>query len=154
MSKIVVAALVAAGVFVAANPIIAGEMRAGEARKFVIDNLFSFSCFEGTTGEGRVHADGSVVGAIRLGGTEPTRYASLPAGTLRVRGEAICAVVRGMPFEVCFDLDRTGAKSFRGALAGLSFAYCQFTKQPDRPGMASTSLRLYLQPSSENTTPR
>ena|SRR5436305_5890198 len=152
MSKTV--ALVATAAFVATIPAIAGEMRAEEARKFVVDNLFSFTCFEGTTGEGRVNADGSAVGTIRLGGSEATRYARLPPGTLRVRGEVICAFVRGMAFEVCFDLDRTDAKSFRGSLSVLSFASCQFTKQPDRPGMASTSLPLSVQPNRANTTPR
>lgn len=142
-----VAAVLATGAFVASVPAIAGEMRAEEARKFVVDHVFSFTCFEGTSGEGRVLADGSVIGAIRFRGTERTYYATLPSGTLRVRADAICAFMRGMPFEVCFDLDRTDAKSFRGSLAGLSFASCQFTKQPDRPGRASTSLPLPIEPS-------
>jgi len=107
-----VAALVATGVFITTIPAVVGEMRAEQARKFVVENLFSFSCFEGTTGEGRVHADGSIVGAVRLGGTEPTRYASLPPRTLRVGGDAICAFVRGMPFEVCFDLTVPTRKAF------------------------------------------
>jgi hypothetical protein len=148
-----VATLVAAGAFMATVPATAGEMRAEEARRFVVDNLFSFTCFEGTSGEGRIHADGSVVGAIRFGGSEPTRYATLPPGTLRVRGEVICALIRGMPFEVCFDLDRTDAKSFRGSLAGMSFASCQFTKQPNRPGMASMSLPLSIHPTAAASNP-
>ena len=94
-----VAALVATGAFITTIPAVVGD-----ARKFVVENLFSFSCFEGTSGEGRVHADGSIVGAVRLAGTEPTRYASLPPRTLRVGGDAICAFVREMPFEVCFHL--------------------------------------------------
>jgi hypothetical protein len=112
MSKII-AALVATGTFVASVfASTAGEMRADEARKFVVDNLFSFSCFEGTSGEGRVHADGSVVGAIRLGGTETTRYGRLPSGTLRVSGDAICAFLRGMPFEVASILSALTPKAF------------------------------------------
>src|SRR5262249_39267411 len=114
-------------------------MSADEAQRFVVENLFSFTCFEGTSGEGRVHADGSVEGAIRLGGQRsyPLREPSArnPAGSRRLH----CAVIRGIPFEPCFDLERTDAKSFRGSLAGLSFAFCQFTKQPNRPGMASTA---------------
>src|SRR5437773_8534874 len=70
MSKIV-AALVATGAFVASMPAVAEEMRAEEARAFVVGNFFSFTCFEGTSGEGRVNADGSVVGTIRLGGSGP-----------------------------------------------------------------------------------
>jgi hypothetical protein len=153
MSK-TVAPVVAIGAFIATFPAIAGEMRAEEARKFVVGNLFSFSCFEGTSGEGRVQADGSVLGAVRLGGTEPTRVATLPPGTLRVRGDAICALLRGMPFEVCFDLDRIDTKSFRGSLAGLSFASCHFTKQPQRPGLAKTSLPISIQPSHATSNPR
>src|SRR5437016_2571252 len=152
MSKTV--ALVATAAFVATIPAIAGEMRAEEARKFVVDNLFSFTCFEGTSGEGRVNADGSVLGTIRLGGSGPTRYASLPPGTLRVRGEAVCAVIIGIPFEPCFDLDRTGPKSFRGALAGMSFAFCQFTKEPNRPGMASSSSPLSILPAAAGSSRR
>ena len=30
--------------------------------------LFSYTCFDGTVGMGRIFADGSVVGTIRLGG--------------------------------------------------------------------------------------
>jgi len=143
-----VSALVAVAGLVAAVPAIAGEMRAAEARSFVVDNLFSFACFEGTSGEGRVYADGSVGGVIRLGGNGLPRYATLPPGTLRVRGDAICALISGIPFEACFDLDRTDAKSFRGSLAGMSFASCQFTKQASRPGMASTSLPVSIQPTA------
>jgi hypothetical protein len=143
-----VSALVAVAGFVAAVPAIAGEMRAEEARRFVVENLFSFTCFEGTSGEGRVHADGSVEGAIRLGGSGPTRYATLPPGTLRVRGEAICALVSGIPFEPCFDLQRTSSNSFRGSVAGMTFAFCQFTKQANGPGMASTGLPLSIQPTA------
>jgi hypothetical protein len=141
-------ALVTAAGLVAAAPAIAGEMRADEARLFVVENLFSFTCFEGTSGEGRVHSDGSVEGSIRLGGIGPTRYATLPPETLRVRGESICAVIRVLPFEPCFDLQRTGANSFRGSLAGMSFAFCQFTKQAGRPGMASTRLPFSIQPTA------
>ena len=145
MTKTVCALFTVAGL--SAAPAVAGNMGADEARRFVVENLFSFTCFEGTSGEGRVHADGSVEGAIRLGGSGPTRYTTLPPGTLRVRGESICAGIRGIPFEPCFDLDRTDARSFRGSLAGMSFAFCQFTKQPNRPGMASTA-PLSIQPTA------
>jgi hypothetical protein len=146
-----VSALVAVAGLLASVPPTAAEMRADEARRFVVENLFSFTCFEGTSGEGRVHADGSVEGAIRLGGSGPTRYASLPPGTLQVRGDSICAVIGGIPFEPCFDLERTDAKSFRGSLVGLSFAFCQFTKQPNRPGMAST-VPLSIRPTAAGSS--
>ncbi len=138
MTKIL-CALFAVAIF-SAVPAVAGNMGADEARRFVVGNLFSFTCFEGTSGEGRVHADGSVGGAIRLGGSGPPQYATLPPGTLRVRGDAICALISGMPFEVCFDLDRTGAKSFRGSVAAMSpLASCQFCMA--RPRVARRSFK-------------
>jgi hypothetical protein len=143
-----VSALVAVAALVAAVPAIAGEMRAEEARRFVVENPFSFTCFEGTSGEGRVHADGSVEGAIRLGGSGPKRFATLPPGTLRVRGESICAVIRWIPFEPCFDLDRTDARSFRGSLAGMSFASCQFCMA--RPCVARRSSKTDERESCNN----
>jgi len=139
-------ALFAVAIFSAAVPAVAGNMGADEARRFVVGNPFSFTCFEGTSGEGQVRADGSVAGAFRFGGSGPTRYATLPPGTLRVRGDAICALISGMPFQACFDLDRMDAESFRGSLAVMKFASCRFTKLPSRAGMARTSLPLSIQP--------
>jgi len=140
MTKTVCTLFAVAGLW-AAVPAVAGNMGADEARRFVVGNLFSFTCFEGTSGEGRVYADGSVGGVIRLGGSGPTRYATLPPGTLRIRGDAICALISGMPFEVCFDLDRTDAKSFRGSLAAMSpLAACQFTKRSSQAGVSRASL--------------
>ena len=52
----------------AAVPAVAGEMSAEEARHFVIGKMFSYTCFEGTRGQGRVNADGSVVGSIQFRG--------------------------------------------------------------------------------------
>ncbi len=90
----------------AAVPAIAGEMSADEARRFVIGKMFTYTCFEGTRGQGRVHSDGSVVGSIQFRGQGPVRYAALPPGTLRVKGEAVCASLRGLPIEPCFNLER------------------------------------------------
>ena len=116
----------------AAVPAIAGEMSAEEARRFVIGKMFSYTCFEGTRGQGRVHPDGSVVGSIQFQGQGPMRYATLPAGTLQVRGESVCASLRGVPIQPCFNLDRTSETSFRGSVAGLGFAYCEFTRNQGR----------------------
>lgn len=121
-------AVVMAGLL-ASFPACAGEMTAEEARHFVVGKLFSFSCFEGTRGVGRVAADGSVAGSIQFRGAGPVRFASLPANTLRVKGESVCASVRGMPIEPCFNLSKTDQKSFRGSVWGLSFAYCDFTRR-------------------------
>jgi len=112
----------------AALPAAAGEMSADEARRFVIGKMFSYTCFEGTRGQGRVNADGSVVGTIQAQGSGPVRYANLPANTLQLRGESVCATLRGMMFQPCFSLQRTSDNSFRGAISGLGFAYCEFTR--------------------------
>jgi hypothetical protein len=131
-------ALIAVGIL-AAVPALAGDMSAEDARRFVIGKFFSYTCFEGTRGNGRVMADGSVVGTIQFQGSGPVRYAAMPAGTLQVRGEAICAQVRGMPIQPCFNLTRTDANSFRGAISGLGFAYCDFTRHVPRPRVASVT---------------
>ena len=34
-----------------------------------------------------------------------------------------------MPFEPCFNLDKTNDKSFRGSVSGMGFAYCDFTRR-------------------------
>ena len=117
-----------AGLLATALPAFAGEMTAQEARRFVIGKLFTYTCFEGTRGVGRVHADGSVNGSIQFQGSGQVRYAALPTGTLRVQGESVCASLRGLPFQPCFNLDRKDANSFRGSVSGLGFAYCDFTR--------------------------
>jgi hypothetical protein len=139
-------ALVVMAALWAAVPAIAGNMGADEAQRFVVGNLFSFSCFEGTSGEGRVYADGSIGGVIRLAGSGSSQYGTLPPGTLRVRGDAICGLITGMTYEVCFDLDRIDQKTFRGSLAAMKSAFCQFTKRPSEPGTFGTSLPLPIQP--------
>lgn len=113
----------------ASAPAFAEEMNAAEARRFVVGKLFTFTCFEGTKGMGRIYHDGSVTGTIQFRGGGPVRYAALPANTLRVKGEAVCASLKGLPFEPCFNLEKTDAKSFRGSVSGLGFAYCEFTRR-------------------------
>ena len=113
---------------VAAMPAIAGDMSAEEARRFVVGRTFNYTCFEGTRGLGRVFSDGSVAGSIQLQGKGKVRYAHLPAGTLQVKGEAVCASLRGLPLQPCFNLQRVDNNSFRGSISGLGFAYCEFTR--------------------------
>jgi len=112
----------------AAVPAMAGEMSAEEARRFVIGKMFNYTCFEGTRGLGRVNADGSVTGSIQFQGSGEVRHAYLPANTLQVKGESVCASLRGLPMQPCFNLERTSANSFRGSVSGLGFAYCDFTR--------------------------
>jgi hypothetical protein len=119
----------------AAVPAFAGEMTAEDARHFVVGKMFNYTCFEGTRGQGRVYADGSVVGSIQFQGSGPVRYARLPAGTLQVKGESVCASLRGLPFEPCFNLERTGEASFRGSISGIGFASCEFTRHQARASL-------------------
>src|SRR5260370_16936473 len=67
------------------------------------------------------------MGPIQFRGVGPARTVSLPPGTLRVRGEAVCASLQGMAFEPCFYLEKTTERSFRGSWMG--FAYCDFTQR-------------------------
>jgi hypothetical protein len=97
------------------------------ARRFVAGKLFAFNCFDGSRGAGRIYGDGSVIGTIQFRGAGPERTVALPAGTLRVKGEAVCASLQGMPFEPCFKIEKTDARSFRGSWLG--FAYCDFTRR-------------------------
>ena len=113
----------------AAWPAAAGEMRTDEAKRFIAGKLYSFRCFEGTAGAGRIHHDGSVVGVIRFGGAGAMRYVNLPANTLRVKGQYWCASLKGISFEPCFDLVKVDDYSFRGSVSGLGFAYCNFTRR-------------------------
>jgi len=121
-------------------PAMAGEMSADEARRFVVGKTFSYRCFEGTRGQGLVYADGSVAGSIQFQGHGRVRFAALPPGTLRVRGAAVCASLRGLPIRPCFNLERTSSESFRGSISGLGFAYCNFThRHEERAEMVQSS---------------
>ncbi|MBB5046722.1 hypothetical protein HNR60_001470 [Rhodopseudomonas rhenobacensis] len=124
--RFVVGAL-AAGAMVA--PALAGSMNADEARKFVAGKVFAFTCFDGTRGAGRVFDDGGAAGAVQFSGSGPSRNMRLPGNTLQVRGQAICASIKGIPFEPCFNLTKMDDRSFRGAVSGMGFAYCDFRHQ-------------------------
>jgi len=113
-----------------AAPAMAGEMNADEARRFVAGKLFAFNCFDGTRGAGRIYSDGSASGAIQIGGSGPMRRVRLPTNTLQVRGNYVCASLKGLPFEPCFNLDKTSDSSFRGSVSGMGFAYCEFNRRP------------------------
>jgi hypothetical protein len=130
--------VIAAAFLVLALPVQAGELRPEEAKAFVAGKLFSYTCFEGTTGAGRINADGSVAGTIRVRGTGPARYVTLPAGTIRVQSTGICASVRGMPMEPCFNVVQLDSNRFRGSVAGLGFAYCDFVRRDGRVHFAQS----------------
>jgi hypothetical protein len=116
-------------ILLAASSACAESLTPDAARRFVTGKLFVFDCFDGSRGAGSIYGDGSVIGTIQFRGAGPARTLSLPAGTLRVRGEAVCASLQGMPFEPCFHIEKTDDRSFRGSLSGLGFAYCDFTRR-------------------------
>jgi hypothetical protein len=126
---------------VASLPVIAGELKPEEARRFVVGKLFAFNCFEGTQGAGRIHADGSAAGSVQFRGSGPVRHVALPPGTIQVKPEAVCASVKGMPFQPCFNLEQKDQVSFRGSIAGLGFAYCDFNRRSARVSLAKASAR-------------
>jgi hypothetical protein len=110
-------------------PALAGMMNADEARRFVAGKVFAFTCFDGSRGAGRVLDDLGAAGSIQFSGAGPIRHVRLPGNTLQVRGQAICASIKGLPFEPCFNLDKRDERSFRGSVSGMGFAYCDFRHQ-------------------------
>src|SRR3954468_2077237 len=113
----------------AATPAFTEPMNAETARRFVAGKLFAFTCFEGSTGTGRIFNDGSVAGVMRMAGNGPTRFMHLPAGSLYPKEERICSDVKGAFFTPCFELNKTSDRSFRGSISGFGFAYCDFTRR-------------------------
>jgi len=129
-------AMTVATIVLTAAPVLAEPMNAETARRFVAGKLFAFNCFDGSRGAGRIFGDGSVIGTVQFQGSGPVKSLWLPAGTLRVKGEAYCASLKGMPFEPCFNLNRMDERSFRGSISGMGFAYCDFTRRLNVAGMA------------------
>jgi hypothetical protein len=116
---------------IAAAPTLAETLDAVAAQRFVLGKLFAFTCFDGSRGAGRVYSDGSVIGTVQFRGMGSIYSVWLPAGTLKVKGEVVCASLSGIPFEPCFELNKTDDQDFRGSVSGLDFAYCNFTRRPD-----------------------
>src|SRR3982074_2346026 len=126
LARFVLGAVAAGAVIV---PALAGQMSADEARRFVSGKVFAFTCFDGTRGAGRVLDDMGAAGAVQFSGAGPVRHLRLPGNTLQVRGQAVCASIKGIPFEPCFNLDKKDERSFRGSVSGMGFAYCDFRHQ-------------------------
>ena len=126
LARLVLGAVAAGAVIV---PALAGQMSADEARRFVSGKVFAFTCFDGTRGAGRVLDDMGAAGAVQFSGAGPVRHLRLPGNTLQVRGQAVCASIKGIPFEPCFNLDKKDERSFRGSVSGMGFAYCDFRHQ-------------------------
>jgi hypothetical protein len=128
---VVGACVVVAGI-VGTGLALAEDLGPDQARAFVVGKLFSYSCFEGTAGSGRIFSDGSVVGTIKIRGQGETRFATLPAGTIKVDGGSMCAHLPGLPITPCFRVQKLSYRSFRGSVAGLGFAYCDFYQRNPR----------------------
>ena len=126
LARFVVGTVFAAAVVA---PALAGQMSADEARRFVSGKVFAFTCFDGTRGAGRILDDGGAAGSMQFSGAGPMRHVRLPGNTLQVRGQAVCASLKGLPFEPCFNLVKNTERSFRGSVSGMGFAYCDFRHQ-------------------------
>src|SRR5450631_3438521 len=127
LARFVLGALTAGAVVA---PALAGQIMNGEeARKFVSGKVFAFTCFDGTRGAGRVLDDLGAAGSIQFSGAGPIRHVRLPGNTLQIRGQAVCASIKGLPFEPCFNLDKRDDRTFRGSVSGMGFAYCDFRHQ-------------------------
>lgn len=122
---------------VLAFPAAAQELSAEQARHFVVGKTFAFTCFDGSRGVGRVRADGSVQGMVQVAGKGPVHRAHLPANTLRVKAGRVCASVNGMNMQPCFAIQRTSDSTFRGSIAGMGFAYCDFVRGRTRRTLRS-----------------
>src|SRR6201992_969967 len=110
-------------------PGFAGMMNADEARRFVNGKIFAFTCFDGTRGARRILDDMGASGSVQFSGAGPVRHIRLPGNTLQIRGQAVCASIKGIPFEPCFNLEKKDEVSFRGSVSGMGFAYCDFQHQ-------------------------
>jgi hypothetical protein len=126
LARLVLGAVTAGTMIV---PALAGMMNADEARRFVTGKIFAFTCFDGTRGAGRVLDDLGAAGSIQFSGSGPIRHVRLPGNTLQIRGQAVCASIKGLPFEPCFNIDKRDDRSFRGSVSGMGFAYCDFRHQ-------------------------
>jgi len=149
---VVCAGLLGAGALVAGTAI-AEELGPEQARAFVVGKLFAYTCFEGTAGVGRIFPDGSVVGTIRIRGEGQPRFAALPAGTIKVDGASMCAHLSGLPITPCFRVEKLDYKSFRGSLAGLGFAYCDFYQRNPRTQLISGPIEPPAATPIANTRP-
>jgi hypothetical protein len=115
----------------ASAPAMAQSMSPEAVQRFVAGKQFAFSCSEGSRGTGQIYSDGSASATIQVSGLGPVRSLGFPPGTLKVKGDAVCATLKGLSFEPCFNLNRTSEQSFRASLAGLlgGFGHCDFVRR-------------------------
>ena len=146
LARLVLGAVTAGAMVV---PAFAGAMNADEARRFVAGRVFAFTCFDGTRGAGRILDDLGAAGAVQFSGAGPVKHLRLPGNTLQIRGQNVCASIKGIPFEPCFNLEKTDDRSFRGSVSGMGFAYCDFRHQGAHQMLMA---RAVARPRSPQTT--
>jgi hypothetical protein len=103
----------------ASAPAIAEPMGPEAAQRFVTGKLFAFNCVDGTRGLGQIYTDGSAMATIQVSGSGPARTLGFPPGTLKVKGEAVCATLKGLSFEPCFNLNRPASRAFADRCASI-----------------------------------
>jgi hypothetical protein len=130
-----VAALLACALGVTAAA--AEELAPEQARAFIAGKLFAYNCFDGTSGIGRIFEDGSIIGTIQPQGSTEVRFATLPPGTVKVTATSVCAHLPGLLIDPCFKVQKIDYHSFRGSIAGLGFAYCDFQQRNPRAALTS-----------------
>jgi hypothetical protein len=146
-----VAFVVCACVLAAASAA-AEELAPEQARALVVGKLFTYTCFDGTAGMGRVFPDGSVVGTIQPPGEHAARFAALPPGSIKVTAKSVCAHLSGMLIDPCFRVEKINFRSFRGSISGLGFAYCDFRQHNPRAQLL-TSDSAHPRPTTEAKAP-
>jgi len=103
---------------------VAQELRPREAWAFMLGKLFTMACSDGTVAEGRILADGSVVGKIRVGNQGEMRAGTLPAGTVRASDTALCAYFQGLPFPPCLNVRKIDRRRFHASMSIMGFSSC------------------------------
>jgi hypothetical protein len=132
----------------------AEELAPEQARAFIAGKLFSYNCFDGTSGIGRIFPDGSIIGTVQPQGSNEVRFATLPPGTIQVTATSVCAHLPGLLIDPCFKVQKIDFHSFRGSIAGLGFAYCDFQQRNPRATVTSRPAAVPPPPTTiANTRP-
>jgi hypothetical protein len=132
----------------------AEELAPEQARAFVAGKLFSYNCFDGTTGIGRIFEDGSIIGTVQPQGSTQIRFATLPPGTIKVTENSVCAHLPGLLIDPCFKVQKIDYRSFRGSISGLGFAYCDFYQRNPRTALTGRAAAVPPPPTTlANTRP-
>jgi hypothetical protein len=108
----------------AATSAFAQELGPRDPWAFMLGKLFTLTCSDGTVGEGRLLADGSVVGKIRPHGQGEMRAGTLPPGTVRASNTGLCAYFQGLPFPALPDVRRIDRRRFHASMSIMGLSSC------------------------------